>query len=414
MAKELRQISESELREILKKHQEWLVSGGKEGERADLSDADLSGADLSYANLRGAKLIGANLREAKLIGANLREAKLSRAKLIGANLREAKLIGANLREAKLSEANLSGANLSGANLSGAHLSGAHLRETIFTDAIIDNTNFSKATLRRTKLQTARIISNRANPDWTDAVFEGTILDGFIFNTIPDDLKGKYKDTLVVSNVIVDEEGVKASFEFPEHLRTACEQYLQYFGEFLNDFGTSAEIAVRRKGQETLFSAIPENKETALEKVQEALAIYLSVPAASEADLNQLEVQTPEQQMAINRLQVQRSFLESQISLKNTELQAKNAELQAQQATIRATEKTIAVQEQFIDNMRHDFKMMLWYSLKVMEIQGKPQSQKKLQDMIEARIKIPWVQVTFRKSLEAKPKSKRTKQIESKA
>ena len=89
------------MKEILEKHKKWLETDGKEGERADLSYADLRGADLSYANLRGADLSYADLDYADLRGANLR----------GANLR-----GANLRGADLSEADLRGADLSYADL----------------------------------------------------------------------------------------------------------------------------------------------------------------------------------------------------------------------------------------------------------------------------------------------------------
>ena len=72
--------------------------------KANLSEADLSGAYLSEADLSRAYLSGANL-----YGANLSRANLSRADLSGANL---------------SEADLSGAYLYGADLSGADLSGA--------------------------------------------------------------------------------------------------------------------------------------------------------------------------------------------------------------------------------------------------------------------------------------------------
>ncbi len=57
----------------------WVESEGKEGERADLSGANLQGANLTQANLQGANLTGANLQGAKLPFANLQ----------GANLREA-------------------------------------------------------------------------------------------------------------------------------------------------------------------------------------------------------------------------------------------------------------------------------------------------------------------------------------
>ena len=96
----MKKITQKELEVFLRKHKLWLV-GDREGERADLS--------------------GANLRRA-----NLMEADLRRANLMEADLRRANLSGADLRRANLSGADLSGANLSGADLSGADLSGANL------------------------------------------------------------------------------------------------------------------------------------------------------------------------------------------------------------------------------------------------------------------------------------------------
>lgn len=103
----MRNITEEELNEILRKHELWLK--GKDGGKiADLSEADLSGAPLRGANLCRADLSGADLRGANLRGANLIEADLSGANLRGANLSEADLSGANLSEAFLEEADFSG------------------------------------------------------------------------------------------------------------------------------------------------------------------------------------------------------------------------------------------------------------------------------------------------------------------
>src|SRR4051794_17585534 len=112
--------------------------------KADLHDADLSGADLDRANLGGANLGGANLRRANLNGADLRRANLGGAILNGADLggailRGADLGGANLNGAKLNGADLGDAILNGASLSSADLSRATLYETVFV-----NTNLTRA------------------------------------------------------------------------------------------------------------------------------------------------------------------------------------------------------------------------------------------------------------------------------
>jgi len=92
----MRTFTKEELRDILQKHQDWLL-GKENGVRANLSCADLSSANLSSANLSYANLSSANLSYADLSSANLRYADLR---------------SANLRYANLSSANLSYANYS--------------------------------------------------------------------------------------------------------------------------------------------------------------------------------------------------------------------------------------------------------------------------------------------------------------
>ena len=116
----------AEFQLILEKHNKWLASE-PDGERADLSNADLRYANLSNADLRYANLRYANLRYANLSNADLRYAGLSNADLSNANLIYADLSNADLRYADLSNANLSNADLSNADLRYADLSNANLR-----------------------------------------------------------------------------------------------------------------------------------------------------------------------------------------------------------------------------------------------------------------------------------------------
>ena len=83
-------MNQEELQKILEAHKKW-INSEDDGVRADLSEANLSGAELRGADLSGAELRGANLR-----GANLSDADLSGADLRGANLSDADLRGANL------------------------------------------------------------------------------------------------------------------------------------------------------------------------------------------------------------------------------------------------------------------------------------------------------------------------------
>ncbi len=73
---EFREITQDELNEILEQHRKWVESEGKEGEKADLFDANLQEADLCVVNFRDANLTVANLQEANLSRAHLRGANL--------------------------------------------------------------------------------------------------------------------------------------------------------------------------------------------------------------------------------------------------------------------------------------------------------------------------------------------------
>ena len=157
----MRKISKEELNIILEKHKIYITTSGKEGERADLKEAYLSGVDLSGADLRGAYLEGAdlegvnlkgtNLRGADLRGANLREADLSWADLDGADLSRADLYRADLEGAYLDGADLRGAYLEGADLEGVNLKGTNLREANLSGVrgVLSQTDFIKANFEAT-------------------------------------------------------------------------------------------------------------------------------------------------------------------------------------------------------------------------------------------------------------------------
>ena len=129
-------INGRSLKDILDLHELFLISNGKEGERANLEYANLEYANLQDvnlkraclynaclkdANLKDATLTGADLKCANLQGANLKCACLYNACLINACLYNACLINAYLEGADLEEANLEGANLFRANLERANL-----------------------------------------------------------------------------------------------------------------------------------------------------------------------------------------------------------------------------------------------------------------------------------------------------
>ena len=106
----MKNISQEELNEILKKHKMWLKDK-ESGKRADLRGVNLSYVYLKDANLEDADLSGANLMSANLWNANLRYSDLRRVDLRNTNLMSADLRSADLRSADLRYANLKDANL---------------------------------------------------------------------------------------------------------------------------------------------------------------------------------------------------------------------------------------------------------------------------------------------------------------
>lgn len=75
------------------------------------------------------------------------------------------------------------------------------------------------------------------------------------------------------------QSILASFNFPDLVKTSCEQYLLYFAKFLNDIGINATSVLKEESGKVLFSVTPTDDKTALEKIREALAIYLNLPAS---------------------------------------------------------------------------------------------------------------------------------------
>jgi uncharacterized protein YjbI with pentapeptide repeats len=178
------------VQEILYKHELWLASGGKNGQRANLTGADFEGVDLRGHNLQYANLSGAILTGADLEGVDFTGANLSGADLTGADLRGCKLAGASLRDANLRGANLTGAILSGSNLMGIDLAYADLTRSNFRDANLERADlegvdFTSANLHGAALRGASLIcANFTFANLTRADLTGAILgDAALINAI---------------------------------------------------------------------------------------------------------------------------------------------------------------------------------------------------------------------------------------
>jgi hypothetical protein len=147
----------AELEEILRKHAQWLQSGGRAGIQVNLNgakfdDMNLSGANLSHLNLTMVSLFNANVTNADLRGADLD----------GAHMTNANLSGAKLVDANLTDGNLSGANLNGTYVGGANLTNASLRAADLKGAYFDGTNLDRAVFEPKSLPELREIAAAEN------------------------------------------------------------------------------------------------------------------------------------------------------------------------------------------------------------------------------------------------------------
>jgi hypothetical protein len=144
---------------------------------------------------------------------------------------------------------------------------------------------------------------------------------------------------LVRTKLKDVEGtaLQVSFDFPAPIKNACEQYLMYFSQFLEDLGINATAKLEESASSVLFSVIPEDGKEALEKVEEALRIYLGMPNAP----NFAGEAAKHTDIAVVQLQANVLHLQSQVTMAK-------AVFQAQVATIEAKDQTILALQERLD------------------------------------------------------------------
>lgn len=144
---------------------------------------------------------------------------------------------------------------------------------------------------------------------------------------------------------VDRHSVSALFNFPEEIRVPCEQYLLYFVQFLRDLGINATRNLKEEAGKILFTVTPTDDVEALDKIREALAIYLKLPEspilynesfAAMKLQQQIENLQHSQRMAARELQ----FTEKLLIAQSETIQEKNLTISQQQSVIEQQNKII--------------------------------------------------------------------------
>ena len=125
------------------------------------------------------------------------------------------------------------------------------------------------------------------------------------------------------------------FAFPPEVRSACEQYLLYFGEFLRDFGVTAISELNETESGVFFSVKPASSGEALSKIRHALDIYLRLPGTPFTADSANDIQT-------QKLIANIRHLEGQLALASALMQAQRASIEAQKVTIGLLNGTVTI------------------------------------------------------------------------
>ncbi len=109
------------------------------------------------------------------------------------------------------------------------------------------------------------------------------------------------------------------FSFPEDVKTACEQYLLYFGSFLRDVGINASVEIKEEADRVLFAVTPADSHEALDRIRQVLDLYLGLPTVTFETTDEKEYRLETQ-----RLDAQVMFYKSQLMLAKATIEQKDA------------------------------------------------------------------------------------------
>lgn len=165
------------------------------------------------------------------------------------------------------------------------------------------------------------------------------------------------------------------FDFPIELRVSCEQYLLYFAQFLRDLGLNATSNVKEVAGKVLFSVTPTDDFEALDKIREALDLYLSLPS------NPISGSTGDRtvDMILSGARANVRYLESQLELAIAKIQFKEATLELKDATIEQNQFALRQKDETIRELKEIVSRgnIFQESLERVEINGEVIDEKSL-------------------------------------
>jgi hypothetical protein len=156
------------------------------------------------------------------------------------------------------------------------------------------------------------------------------------------------------------DSIDLVFNFPEEIKTQSEQYLLYFAQFLQDLGINATSNLKDEAEKILFSVTPTDDIEALDKIREALAVYLNLPSSPIVY---------DDSFAASRLQQQIENLQHSQKIAAMELQFKEKLLITQSEVLNAKNITISQQLSIIDKQNEVIEKILSPSIMMNSIEN---------------------------------------------
>lgn len=159
----------------------------------------------------------------------------------------------------------------------------------------------------------------------------------------------------------------ATFNFPEKLKIPCEQYLLYFAVFLRDLvGIDATSNLREEAGKVLFSVTPNDDIEALDKIREALAVYLNLPSSPIVY---------DDSFAAMRLQQQIENLQHSQRMAEREIRSADRELRLAQTVIELQDKIIYQKDTIIEQQNKVIEKITSKSIMVDSLENKGEFEK---------------------------------------
>jgi hypothetical protein len=155
------------------------------------------------------------------------------------------------------------------------------------------------------------------------------------------IEGVLRDTIAILSSSVSRDSLITFFDFPPPIKAVCQQYLVYFVQFLSDLGIEANAELRDIAHRVLFSVTPTEGAEALDRIRDALEMYLRLPSSPEFAIQAENY--PD--IAVRQLKANILHLNGQLEIAYAVLEARNAQIQALQLSTYRYQQLLATQQQ---------------------------------------------------------------------